>query len=144
MADGSRDQERSEERLRLAVLRALGVALVRYGYVPEDDLPGLPLADALIEALGSCGHVVTAADDHEGEDLERSDETQWFFPIDSRADVIFADGKHRYWSTHCRHGRHDACAATELAPGVPRRPAQCKTCTAPCLCHCHKEGNSDG
>jgi hypothetical protein len=55
---------------------------------------------------------------------------------DVKMDVITADG-HVYWSTHCRHYRHDDCRATELAPGVPRRPAQCKTCAAPCICTCH-------
>lgn len=49
-------------------------------------------------------------------------------------DVVYPDGFHSYWSTHCRHGNHEACNATELAPGVPRRPAQCKTCGAPCAC----------
>lgn len=44
---------------------------------------------------------------------------------------------HVYYSTHCRHKRHKACAATELAPGIARRPAQCKTCAAPCICWCH-------
>ena len=62
----------------------------------------------------------------------------WFFPIGAKPDVVFVDGSHRYWSTHCRHDNHGACSATELAPGVPREPAQCKTCAAPCLCHCHK------
>lgn len=52
-----------------------------------------------------------------------------------RIDAILPDGTHRYWSTHCRHGNHDDCSATELAPGVPRRPAQCKVCGAPCQCH---------
>jgi hypothetical protein len=59
---------------------------------------------------------------------------------DDKTDVITTDGEHRYWSTHCRHGNHDACSADELAPGVPRRPAQCKTCAAPCICTCHQEG----
>lgn len=52
-------------------------------------------------------------------------------------DILFDDGPHWYWSTHCRHGNHQACLATELAPGVPRKPAQCKTCASPCLCGCH-------
>ncbi len=51
-------------------------------------------------------------------------------------DIVLPDGTHIYWSTHCRHGRHDDCAAEEIAPGVPRRPAQCKTCAAPCVCPC--------
>jgi hypothetical protein len=54
-------------------------------------------------------------------------------------DVVYADGTHRYWSTHCRHGNHNACNATELVPGVPREPAQCKGCAAPCVCGCHGE-----
>lgn len=60
-----------------------------------------------------------------------------------KVDVVLSDLSHRYWSTHCRHDRHDACAATELAPGVPRQPSQCKTCSAPCICPCgHKEAQS--
>lgn len=58
-------------------------------------------------------------------------------PGAAKADVVYADGTHEYWSTHCRHGNCEACAATELAPGVPRRPAQCKTCGSPCICGCH-------
>lgn len=54
-----------------------------------------------------------------------------------KGDFVYADGSHTYWSTHCRHNNHDACNATSLAPGVPRRPAQCKTCGAPCICDCH-------
>jgi hypothetical protein len=56
---------------------------------------------------------------------------------EARVDVVFADGTHWYRSTLCRHKRHKECAATELAPGLPRRPAQCKTCASPCLCGCH-------
>lgn len=64
-------------------------------------------------------------------------ERQWTFPFDAKVDVILPNGLHLYWSTHCRHGNHDACRATELAPGVPRCPAQCKGCAAPCVCLCH-------
>jgi len=53
-------------------------------------------------------------------------------------DIISDDGTHIYWSTWCRHKKHDKCKATELAPGVPRKPAQCKECKAPCVCDCHK------
>lgn len=68
---------------------------------------------------------------------------------------------HTYWSTHCRHGNHDACSAVTLSGGtghtgigpatfIPRNPAQCKTCSAPCICPCHKpvptqeENQTDG
>lgn len=61
-------------------------------------------------------------------------------PVWWGVDVLLPDGTHLYWSTHCRHGNHAACSATELAPGLPRQPAQCKTCGAPCRCpHCHHE-----
>lgn len=56
-----------------------------------------------------------------------------------RMDIVVVDGLHQYWSTHCRHDQHEGCRATELAPGVPRRPAQCKICAAPCVCECHQE-----
>lgn len=59
-------------------------------------------------------------------------------------DVVHPDGTHDYWSTHCRHGNHEACSATELAPGVARRPSQCKTCAAPCRCSCHQSGQCAG
>lgn len=61
----------------------------------------------------------------------------------TRVDYFTPDGRHVYWSTHCRHATdedpsgHDACKATQLAPGVPRSPAQCKTCGSPCVCDCH-------
>lgn len=73
-----------------------------------------------------------------------------------KIDAIMADGAHRYWSTHCRHGDHEACSATEIVGvggstvrgvrqqrvylttpvTVARKPAQCKTCAAPCVCPC--------
>lgn len=57
-------------------------------------------------------------------------------------DLVRDDGEHTYWSTHCRHGQHEACSADEIAPGVPRRPAQCKTCAAPCVCTCHQQNET--
>lgn len=60
--------------------------------------------------------------------------------IEAKIDIILNDGQHQYWSTHCRHDRHEDCAAVELAPGVPRSPAQCKTCGTPCVCQCHRQG----
>lgn len=64
-----------------------------------------------------------------------------------QADTVHADGTHTYWSTHCRHDRHDACSASETIGRMPgglghyaaieRAPAQCKTCASPCVCTCH-------
>jgi hypothetical protein len=71
-------------------------------------------------------------------------------------DVVLPDGTHRYYSTHCRHGRHEDCSATFMtgitprsgramprAVGIERKPAQCKTCAAPCMCSCHQEAERD-
>lgn len=75
--------------------------------------------------------------------MSAATERQWIFPVDAKVDAILPDDTHRYWSTYCRHDRHDACRATELAPGVPRRPNQCKTCAAPCICPCHATTQED-
>lgn len=61
----------------------------------------------------------------------------------AKVDIIFSDGTHWYWSTHCRHDDHDKCNATQFAPGVPRNPSQCKGCAAPCRCECHASVNPD-
>lgn len=49
---------------------------------------------------------------------------RWVFSLDSKPDVVMADGVHRYWSTHCRHGNHDLCKGA------------CKGCAAMCICGC--------
>jgi hypothetical protein len=60
----------------------------------------------------------------------------------AKVDVILPDGTHRYWSTHCRHEDHEACAENrlygEFGAFIARKPAQCKHCSAPCICECHK------
>lgn len=62
-----------------------------------------------------------------------------------RIDAVTPNG-HVYWSTHCRHDNHKACAASSLTGTivgdrvtveVDRNPAQCKGCAAPCVCLCH-------
>lgn len=52
-------------------------------------------------------------------------------------DVVLADGRHLYHSTHCRHGRLDSCV--DDTDG--RHPARCKTCAAPCR---HTYEDSEG
>lgn len=44
---------------------------------------------------------------------------------------------HAYVSTACLHGQCDYCAASARPDGVPKEPARCKFCEAPCLCPCH-------
>lgn len=65
----------------------------------------------------------------------------------AKVDAILPDGTHRYWSTHCRHGHHGLCSAKRIVgakedgsgqAAIERKPAQCKTCAAQCVCPCHQ------
>ncbi len=49
---------------------------------------------------------------------------------------------HEYLSTGCLHGRHDYCSNPTGAVGA-KAPAQCKFCSAKCLCPCHQPGGED-
>jgi hypothetical protein len=55
-----------------------------------------------------------------------------------RAVRAWLTGKHAYYSTGCRHGRHTYCLGVEGQAG-PKRPGECKFCAAPCICWCHQE-----
>lgn len=44
--------------------------------------------------------------------------------------------QHVYLSTGCYHGDHAYCSAPTGAVGA-KQPAQCKHCSAPCVCPCH-------
>lgn len=43
---------------------------------------------------------------------------------------------HTYLSTACWHERHDYCNSMVGYQGE-KRPAQCKFCSARCICECH-------
>jgi hypothetical protein len=90
--------------------------------------------------------------------LRRANEVRANVGLDApRIDVVHADGTHEYYSTHCRHDRHDDCSASEVrgtatrfagsrgtwpvTTFTERKPAQCKTCAAPCICPCHQEAD---
>jgi hypothetical protein len=92
------------------------------------------VAGLIGQSVGFCGSpaVITGARLLPDRRAEITLDTPGLLP-----DLIYPDGHHAYWSTHCRHGNCGACAATELAPGLPRRPSQCKICSAPCTCECH-------
>lgn len=47
-------------------------------------------------------------------------------------------GEHSYLSTACLHGEHDYCKSPVGATGNTKRPAECKFCSAPCRCTCHR------
>lgn len=53
-----------------------------------------------------------------------------------------ADGEHVYLSTGCLHGNHGHCQARTSAAGKPKAPAQCKFCSAPCVCRCHTKNKT--
>lgn len=44
--------------------------------------------------------------------------------------------EHVYLSTSCLHGEHDYCKNIKSQAG-PKRPAECKFCSAKCVCKCH-------
>jgi hypothetical protein len=46
-------------------------------------------------------------------------------------------GGHTYLSTGCLHDDHGYCQSAAGKAGA-KRPAECKTCGAPCICRCHK------
>lgn len=48
-----------------------------------------------------------------------------------------AGGEHVYLSTACLHGEHVYCQAATGRVGA-KKPAECKFCTAPCICECHR------
>lgn len=54
-----------------------------------------------------------------------------------RIDVVLADGRHLYHSTHCRHDRLDRC----VDDSDGRHPSRCRGCAAPCR---HTYENSEG
>lgn len=45
--------------------------------------------------------------------------------------------EHRYLSTGCLHGEHAYCSSMTGVSG-DKRPAQCKFCSAKCVCSCHE------
>lgn len=55
-----------------------------------------------------------------------------------RAIRAWVRGRHAYYSTSCRHGRHAYCQGETGVMGA-KTPAQCKFCEEPCICWCHRE-----
>lgn len=45
--------------------------------------------------------------------------------------------RHIYLSTSCFHEKHDYCKNAEGQAG-PKKPGECKFCTAQCMCPCHR------
>lgn len=44
---------------------------------------------------------------------------------------------HVYLSTACLHGEHAYCQSA-AGPAGTKKPAECKFCTARCICECHR------
>lgn len=57
------------------------------------------------------------------------------------AQEVAEEERHRYLSTGCLHGDHPYCQGETGSVGV-KTPAQCKFCSAPCVCPCHQDGAS--
>lgn len=49
----------------------------------------------------------------------------------------FETDPHIYLSTACLHGQHLYCQNKVGADGQ-KKPAECKWCTARCICECHR------
>lgn len=47
-------------------------------------------------------------------------------------------GGHVYLSTGCLHDEHEYCQKHAGLSGA-KAPAQCKFCSAPCICPCHRK-----
>lgn len=64
-------------------------------------------------------------------------------PVSTLHSLDLNDAHHFYLSTGCLstgclHGRHDYCKdETGLLGG--KQPAECKFCSSPCVCPCHRE-----
>lgn len=125
---------------------ALVTDALRNAITPGTVLTAKAIAAAVIPALAAAGRLLP-----EGASPDRR---MWIFPIEAKVDAILPDGTHRYWSTHCRHNRHEACSATSQrgepvsdgrfptrAVDIQRHPAACKSCLAPCICWCHATGS---
>lgn len=119
--------------------QAMADANTSDAWIHPQIVPMAHFAKVVLDALAAAGRLLPA-----GASLSHR---QWIFPMDSKIDAILPDGTHRYRSTHCRHDRHYDCRATVLIGGNPygagdaaikRKPAQCKTCAAPCICPCHE------
>lgn len=52
-------------------------------------------------------------------------------------------GTHTYLSTGCLHHDHAYCQSAAGRAGA-KRPAECKTCAAPCICRCHTAARDGG
>lgn len=142
--------DRIEPALRDAI-EVLGYVSRGRRYVDVEPYPDA-LARRALGALGDAGLLREATPkDQVLTEEERGTGRVWVFSLDAKPDVLFADGTHRYWSTHCRHGDHDACSSTVLCDSagnaINRVPASCKQCGAPCRCsapECPHREVSDG
>lgn len=128
----------------LATMADLATALLHDDRTDDEDLPRGAIQDALDAGKVDLGEMLEVFADELGTQL---------------GVLIYLDvmcgAKHRYYSTHCRHGRHEDCSANTLsgiqtikAPlgdgwltsrtpvSIERTPACCKTCQAPCRCPC--------
>lgn len=56
-----------------------------------------------------------------------------------RLSGLTSSGEHVYLSIGCLHGNHEYCQEAVKADGSTKAPAECKFCSAGCICDCHGE-----
>jgi hypothetical protein len=126
-----------DAKLRLTILATMAdlvTDLLRENRVDDEDLPVDAIEDAVDSGVVDVGEMLEVFADELGTQLGV------LIYID-----VLCGSKHRYYSTHCRHGDHEACCSTVLRDDagnvVNRRPASCKGCGAPCSCEeCRANG----
>jgi hypothetical protein len=123
-------------KLRLTILASMAdlvTDLLVEDRLDDQDLPRGAIEDAVDSGVVDVGEMLEVFADELGTQLGM------LIYID-----VLCGSKHRYYSTHCRHGDHNACSATSVAGvdaeeprilhAIERKPAQCKHCGAPCCC----------
>lgn len=139
------DDPRAEAR-RSAILiemEDLATALLHDDRKDDEELPRGAIQDAIEADVVDVGEMLQAF----------ADELAVQLGTRIHLDVLVGS-VHRYWSTWCRHGLHGPCGQSRHIKSwtedgtpselydTPREPARCKTCSAPCVCPCHKEVSS--
>lgn len=147
--DDLNEQAAEIERVHEAALAAAGRLRLLPEGASDDELIDLGNGDEPPPSAATIASVMAVVDApyRPGADFAFIDEDP--DPHRVMVDVVedAPDGlTHTYWSTHCRHDRHDDCSATTTSGHMPgtwqraaieRQPAQCKTCASPCICPCH-------
>ncbi|MFJ2650864.1 hypothetical protein ACIO1C_29615 [Streptomyces sp. NPDC087420] len=115
--------------------------------IPEEDAHDYPVTPFLDfareqERPEPEGSKRFAAAQREVEHLLEADATPWsiVYALWGRFKFLDSQSGHVYLSTACLHEEHAYCQAKKGQAG-PKKPGECKFCTARCICDCHKEAD---